>query len=368
MKPTAMDLPGLPSHLEAVVLPPQAIPECLHVVDAGFDELRGRREAVAHWFEQRVLANPWQSSLPGIGVGLRQQGELVAVRAMFAQPWWLEGMDTVVAFAAHTAVLPACQGQGLGRHLVAASRAFARVTGSTTGGNITQKLYARLGFHAVGGDDNGFLRKRVSLVGSLRSRLGPALGTSLGRLLDVGLALRRGTPRLPPGWRLEPVERCGPEFDLLWAAVRDGEHSCLRRDAAFLQWRVFERPTAALRLLALRDARGQLRAAATWAVQHYSSQVGVASLRDILCPRHEPETLAALTAALLGHWRRAGLSWASVEVSSPDLLAPFVAARFTPVASNGNRYWIAGHDTLSEATLAQWFRSGLDGDYFDIEP
>lgn len=359
---------GLPAGFELAQLPVEALSECLQVVDRGFDELQGRGESVRRWFEQRVLSNPWQSALPGIGIGLRRQGELVALRAMFAQPWWLEGRETVVAFAAHTAVLPAYQGQGLGRHLVDASRSVTHLTGSTTAGNVTQKLYARLGFHPVGGDDNGFFRRRISLVGALRSRLGATVGTPLGRVLDPSFALLEWHLRAPRGWRLHPVDRCGAEFDSLWAAVRASERSCLRRDAAFLQWRLFDRPTASLRLSALRDQQGRLRAAATWAVQRYSQHVRAASLRDILCPGDEAETLVALTGSLLAQWRDEGLSWASIEVSSPRLRRFFSESGFTPVSSNGNRYWVAGHDALPVATLDAWYRSGLDGDYFDIEP
>lgn len=358
--------PATNDDVRAVHLQQADIPACVRLAAASFDAFDGQHGAVARWFEARVVNNPWQVSLPGIGVGLLRHNELVAFRAMFAQPWWLAGQATVVAFAAHTAVDPRCRGQGLGTRLIDASRAFARITGSTTAGDITQKSYRRLGFHAVGGEDNGFFRLRTSLAGSLQSRMGLRLGAWGGWLLDVGLVTRDRRLGSVRGGRLEPMCRCTDEVDRLWERVRAGEVSCLERSSRYLNWRLFDFPTAHLRLSALRDAGGQLQALAVWTTIRYSRFVETAVLRDLVVPWAEPLLAGRMLRLLVAHWRGLGISWASLEVTSTCLQQLFRAQGYVQVPSNGNRYHIHSSNPVPDSAWQGWFRSGLDGDYFDV--
>lgn len=353
--------------IETVVLDERDIPSCIALAEASFDDFLGRPDVVAAWFAARIVGNPWQSQLPGVGVGLRRDGALVAFRAMFAQPWWLLGAPTVVAFAAHTAVDPRFRGQGLGTRLIDASRTFAAVTGSTTAGDITQKSYARLGFTPVGGEDNGFFRLRVSYVGSLRRRLGDGVGAWATRLLDLRLVLRDRRLGSTAGFRLQPVSRCDEAFDRLWERVRVGQISCLERSSYYFNWRLFDCPTAALRLSALRDVSGGLRGCAVWTTTRYSTCVEVAVLRDWMVPPDDSRAANAMLRLLIGHWRELGLTWASLEVTSPQLERFFREQGYEHVPSHGNRYHIHSQPALEARVYDNWFRSGLDGDYFDLQ-
>lgn len=344
------------------------IPACIDIVRRSFDFFDGDAEAVRNWFDARIVQNPWQSRLDGIGVGVRDRGKLIAFRAMFAQPWWIEGRSSVIAFAAHTCIETAYRGGGLGSQLISASRDFAALTGSTSAGNITQRVYRKQGFVPIGGTGNDFFRIRVSYVGSLQSRLGRVLGEVLGGAADAqtrGAEHRLGDVR---GFHLQHVSTCAEEFDELWMRARSGYISCLERSAHYLNWRVFECPTTPLSLVALRDGEDRLRGFGVWHTLQYSTHVTCAALRDLFVPYDDDEALRASLFLLIRHWRRLGVTWANLELASDRLTPLFASLGYETIASVGNRYHVHSQQTLKPATARGWFRSGLDGDYFDIRP
>jgi hypothetical protein len=284
---------------------------------------------------------------------------------MAAQPWWIDGRSTVIAFAAHTCIEPSHRGHGLGSRLIASSRKFAEITGSTTAGNITQKVYRKRGFVAIGGEGNDFFRLRTSYVGSLQSRLGSTLGRALGGAAD---ALSGDTGRHLDAARefcLQPVTSCNDEFDELWARARGGYASCLERSSRYLNWRVFDFPTHPLSMLALRDRHGLLRGYGIWHEQRYSKYVSCAVLRDLFVAQDDEAALRHFLFLVIRHWRRLGMTWANLEVASERLTPLFASLGYEHIPSIGNRYHVHSQQALNRATLAGWFRSGLDGDYFD---
>lgn len=353
--------------LEIAVLDERDIPACIAIAQDSFDEFSRQPAAVEQWFQARVIDNPWQHHLPGIGVGIRDQGELVGFRAMFAQPWWMMGRSTVIAFAAHTAVKRQVRGQGLGTRMIDASRSFAAFTGSTSAGDITQKSYARLGFTAVGGNDNSFFQFRSSFRGSMQRRIGRGAGWLVASLLDEKLFLRDRRLGSVAGYWLQEAHRCDEEFDQLWARVRPGYSSCLERSSRYLNWRLFDAPTCVLRLSVLRDSAGRLRAGAVWRTTRFSEFIQSAVVRDLVYPADDEAALKALLGLLTRQWRADGISWVQLEVTSPRLEQLFHALEFAPVPSNGNRYQVHGDASQDKQVFDHWFRSGLDGDYFDLQ-
>lgn len=363
-----IDLATSPSEFEIARLHPRDLPDCIEIARRSFDHFEGDAEAVSTWFDARITNNPWQQALDGIGLGVRHDGILIAFRAMFAQPWWIEGQSKVIAFAAHTCIELAYRGCGLGGRLIAASRHFADVSGSTTAGDITQKIYRKQGFVAMGGEGNDFFRLRTSHVGSLQSRLGGALGRAVGGLVDLlssGADHRLAGAR---GFRLQPLDACTEEFDELWARARAGYASCLERSSRYLNWRVFDFPTHPLSLAALRDDGGRLRGYGIWHEQPYSQHVSCAVLRDLFAAHDDEEALRAMLFLLVHHWRLQGITWANLEVASDRLTPLFASLGYERIPSIGNRYHVYSRQLLNQGTLDGWFRSGLDGDYFDTRP
>lgn len=344
------------------------IPDCIDIARRSFDHFEGNVSAVQNWFDARVLNNPWQTALDGIGVAVRDRGKLIAFRAMFAQPWWIGGQSTVMAFAAHTCIEPAYRGDGLGSRMIASSRDAAQLTGSTSAGNITQKIYRKQGFVAVGGESNDFFRTRASYVGSMQSRLGGVLGKVAGAAFDAWSTeaeRRLGGSR---DFRLEAVTSCTAEFDELWAQAKTGYVSCLERSSRYLNWRLFELPTHPLSLMALRDGLGRLRGYGIWHELKYTKYVSCAVLRDLFVAADDEEALRSLLLLAIRHWRALGVTWVSLEVASEHLTPLFASLGYECVPSNGNRYYVQSQKGLDQETIVRWFRSGLDGDYFDTRP
>lgn len=351
---------------EFSLLRTQDIPDCVEIVRRAFAEFDGESDAIANWFDARITHNPWQRALDGIGLGARDGGRLIAFRAMSAQPWWIEGKSTVIAFMANTSVDSAYRGCGLGGKLIANSRECAELTGTTTAGNITQKVYRKQGFVAIGGEGNDFFRLRASYVGSVQSRIGSKLGRLTGRVADTlsaGVERRLGTVR---GFRLASVARCSEEFDDLWARARSGYTSCLERSSQYLNWRLFDFPTHPLSLLALRDEGGCLRGYGIWHQLKYSEHVLCAVLRDLFVAIDDDDAVRAFLALAIQHWRDLGITWVNLEVASNRLTRLFASLGCEQMPSIGNRYHVHSRQALSQEVLDGWFRSGLDGDYFDI--
>jgi GNAT superfamily N-acetyltransferase len=203
----------------AETLSAKDIPECVPLVAGAF---MIRQELVAQWFEQRLASNPWQQELPGIGIGIRHMGKLIAFRALFGQPWWLNGMRVTLAFASNTAVDANYRGYGLATKLISESTQFALLTGSTTAGNITQKAYKKIGYFEIGGTDNAFFRTRISYLGSMQKRLGIKLGTYVGKIADIWLMLRDSKLTHRSKFALQEVFRCDREFDEMWERAKAG--------------------------------------------------------------------------------------------------------------------------------------------------
>ena len=361
--------PNMPTESEQTftheILVEQHIPDCIRLAVNNFEDFKDQPAHIEQWFTQRIVHNPWQKNLPGIGVGIKHEGRLIAFRAMFAQPWWLNGQTTIIAFCANTSVDQQYRGKGLATQLIDHSSKFAAITGSTTAGFITQKAYKKLDYVGVGGANNDFFRLRVSFQGSLIKRFGKLLGSWLGRLLDLSLQRRDIQLQAQPGFYLKETCHCDEQFDQLWEREKHGYRSCLERSSAYLNWRLFAAPTCQLHLSALYDASSTLHGFAIWHVQSFSGSVNMAVLRDVFYPQHDEACLRTLLALLIKQWRNQGISWANLEVASPQLTALFTKLGYEALLSQGNRYQIHSELPLTADTVNNWFRSGIDGDYFD---
>ena len=183
--------------------------------------------------------------------------------------------------------------------------------------------------------------------------------------MDFSLQFRDAKLQAHQGFYLKQTFHCDTQFDQLWEQAKHGYSSCLERSSAYLNWRLFDAPTCQLHLSALYDASSTLRGFAVWHIQKASDSVSIAVLRDIFYPQDDEACLRTLLALLISHWRDQGISWANLEVASPQLTALFTKLGYEPLSSRGNRYQIFSEQPLADTVLQNWFRSALDGDYFD---
>ena len=207
---------------------------------------------------------------------------------------------------------------------------------------------------------------RASYQGSCRKRLGNSTGKLLGITLDYWLKTKQNVQKPAEAFTLENVTHCNADFDKLWEAAKHDYFSCLLHNSEYLNWRIFDFPTCPLRISTLRDTKGTLRGYGIWHITEFSNSIQMAVLRDIFHPLNDKNAYNALLFLLIEMWREMGITWVSLEIASPTLTNLFYDLKFDHIPSRGNRYQIISKNPIDPAILQNWYRSGLDGDYFDL--
>jgi hypothetical protein len=320
---------------------------------------------IADWFQKRMLDNPFQHGVRGFGVGAWAGSQLIAEYGVLGQPWWLEGKEIIAGFGTNWVVRSEYQGKGLGNELGRRALACAPIIGATWTGIQTQGMMKKAGYLPLASGNDSF-RTRVSFRESLVKRLGKLIGGAAGFVFDLSLLLREIRWAGSHRFRFELVDRCDGRFDDLWESARNGYRSCLVRTSAYLNWRVFDASTCPLHLASLSDQDGRLRALSVWHVQSFDENVRMAVLRDLFGAPNDETALRTLLVETIGHWRREGISWANLEVAHPVVTALFQQLGMEALGSRGCRYLFHPCRSISEEAWRTWFRSGLDGDYYDL--
>jgi hypothetical protein len=112
-------------------------------------------------------------------------------------------------------------------------------------------LFKKLRYHDVG--PVPFFRKILDPAAVLRRRAGAAAAAVGGPLL--GLALRGAQKEAGAAGadvELRPITSFGAEYDALWQRARASYSMCVRRDAAYLQWKYVQCPTRTYDLIEAR--------------------------------------------------------------------------------------------------------------------
>lgn len=339
------------------------IPESVRLV---CDTFNLKHEVVSDFFQKRIIQNPYQNKIKNSGVGIWKDKRLVAFMGMFGQPWWIQGQNTVIGFAAYICVNPEYRGNGFGTKLINKSKECAVITGCTSLGVNTRPMYSKNGFHSIG-KENDYFRDRVSYRLSLAKRLGSFAGYLLGSFWDLFLKPKGKDRKLMDSFNFSLVRRCDESFDELWERAKGGYVSCLERSSEYLNWRLFDSPTCPLQLAGIYDSGGLLRSFGVWHTITFDQNIRTAVLRDLFSAIDDDEAIKALLLHLLVHWRNMGISWVNFEVVHPRITQIFQTLGFEYVPWEGNRYHIHADCELNDNTWIGWFRSGLDGDYMDLK-
>jgi hypothetical protein len=340
----------------------QHVPESIELISSIFHI---DAQTIADWFQKRMLSNPYQHGVRGFGIGAWAGSQLIAEYGVLGQPWWLEGRETIAGFGTNWVVRSEYQGKGLGNELGRRAFACAPIIGATWTGVQTQGMMKKAGYLPLASGNDSF-RTRVSFRESLVKRLGKLAGSAASFAFDLSLLFREMRWAGSRRFRFELVKRCDERFDALWEGARNGYRSCLVRTSAYLNWRIFDAPTCPLYLAGLSDPEGRLRAFSIWHVQSFDKNIRMAVLRDLFGAFDDEEALRTLLVETMRYWRREGISWANLEVAHPVITALFQRLGLEALDSHGCRYLFHPCQSISDETWRTWFRSGLDGDYFDL--
>ena len=179
-------------------------------------------------------------------------------------------------------------------------------------------LFKKLRYEDVG--PVPFFQKILDASAVARRRLGPWLGTMAGAALRAGLALRSPErARAADGVEVAPITGFGPEYDTLWERSRGGYAMCVRRDAAYLNWKYVSCPT---RRYALHEARRN-GAVAGFAVSRHEDYHGLRLgwIVDVFADPRDSAAKDALLGAVLRGFREAGVARAQAFSMNAALAA-----------------------------------------------
>jgi hypothetical protein len=193
------------------------------------------------------------------------------------------------------------RGQGVGALLFDTWSAHVDVALGMGLTSSSYGLFQKLRYRDVG--PVPFYRKVLDPVAVLARRVGRVAAAAGGPLLGAALrSLNPEAPADPSGVRVRPATGFGPEYDRLWEQARDSYAMCVRRDAAYLEWKYASGPRAYARWEARRgeDLVG-------FAVSRHEDYRGLRLgwIADVFTDAADRPARSALIAAVLADFRQA---------------------------------------------------------------
>ena len=187
-----------------------------------------------HW---QYPENPARESEgPAIWVAREGVDVLGQYASMPVRLWW-DGREVRSSWGMDVFVRPQARGKGVGARLFTAWSDHVEVALGLGLTPSSYGLFKKLRYHDVG--PVPFFQKVLDARAVASRRLGPVLGAiGGGRCSALGWSVRHPErPRRLERSRCEPITAFGPEYDALWERARGSYAMCVRRDAAYLDWK-----------------------------------------------------------------------------------------------------------------------------------
>ena len=174
-----------------------------------------------------------------------------------------------------------------------------------------------------------FFRKVLDARALASRRLGPALGAAAAPFLRLGLALRAPEGRVgAEGIEVRSVTGFGSDYDRLWERARGSYAMCVRRDAAYLQWKYATPPHRRYDVVEARRGAELLGFAVSRHQDFRGLRLGW--ILDVFAESSDHAAKQALIAAVLEGFREAGVARAQAFSMNAALASDLRALGFLP--------------------------------------
>jgi GNAT superfamily N-acetyltransferase len=281
-----------------------------NVFGAGLTEASRRR-----WRWQYVDNPATPADGPEIWVAREGEQVLGQYASMPVHLWW-GGREVRSSWGMDVFLRAEARGRGLGARLFTAWSDHVDVALGLGLTPSSYGLFKKLGYHDVG--PVPFFRKVLDPRAVAARWVGPSLGAAAGPIL--GLALETLHPEVPArgaAVEVRTVTGFGAGYDRLWERARGSYAMCVRRDAAYLEWKYARCPH---RRYALREARreGELVGFAVSRDEDYRG-LRLGWIVDVFAEAGDHEAKDALIGDVLDSFRQARVARAQAFAMNAPL-------------------------------------------------
>jgi hypothetical protein len=284
-------------------------------------------EASRRRWRWQYVDNPANSAEgPEIWVA-REAGQVLGQYASMPVHLWWGGREVRSSWGMDVFLRAEARGRGLGARLFTAWSDHVEVALGLGLTPSSYGLFKKLRYRDVG--PVPFFQKVLDPEAVAARRVGPALGAAAGPVL--GLAWRALHPEVPArdgGVEVKTVTGFGAEYDTLWDQARASYAMCVRRDAAYLEWKYARCPH---RRYALREARreGKLLGFAVSRDEDYRG-LRLGWIVDVFARADDHEARDALIGAVLESFREARVARAQAFSLNAALQEDLARRGFAP--------------------------------------
>jgi GNAT superfamily N-acetyltransferase len=252
----------------------------------------------------QYLENP-QTAADGPEIWVaHQDGQVLGQYASMPVRLWWGGREVRSSWGMDVFLRPEARGRGIGARLFTTWSDHVDVALGLGLTPSSYGLFKKLRYRDVG--PVPFFRKVLDPGAVARRRLGPVLGAAAAPVLAAGLRVFAPERGRSGGLEVGPITSFSGDYDRLWERCRGSYAMCVRRDAAYLEWKYVRCPH---RRYELREGRrdGEL---VGFAVSRHEDYRGLRLgwIVDVFAAAGDHEARDALLGAVLDGFRSAGVA------------------------------------------------------------
>ena len=265
-----------------------------------------------HW---QYAENPEREAEgPAIWVAREGDSVLGQYASMPVRLWW-DGAEVRSSWGMDVFLRPEARGKGVGARLFTAWSDHVTVALGLGLTPSSYGLFKKLRYHDVG--PVPFFQKVIDARAVASRRMGPVLGAVAGPALAAGWSLRHPDRPRVSTVAVETIGSFGREFDALWDRARASYAMCVRRDAAYLEWKYARCPHRAYALHAARRD-GRLAGFAVSRQEDYRG-LRLGWILDVFADAADHDAKDALLGAVLDGFRAGGVARAQAFAMNAGL-------------------------------------------------